>query len=162
MDQHSCLNQLSRLLADETAQLAALEQQLQREHELLQANDVDGLEQAAKIRQQTVATLLRLDDDRRNLCRLMGQSADQTGLAAIIGWCDPEGKLSAAYAACAVQAQRCRDQNDRNGALVTARLNRVSGMLGMLNANAAPKTYEARGAARSTSTPGGRMVSISA
>jgi flagellar biosynthesis/type III secretory pathway chaperone len=162
MDQPACLSQLSRLLADETTLLGTLEQQLQHEYTLLEANDIENLDQASHVRQRSVADLLRIDDDRRGLCRMLGQSPDQTGLAALLTWCDPEGSLATGLADCAAQAQRCRDQNDRNGALVTARLRRVSGMLGMLNANTSPKTYESRGQGSTSTMPAGRMVSVSA
>ncbi len=164
MEPQVCLTQLSRLLADETSLLNALAQQLQREHELLVANDVEGLDQAADARQKSVVALSRLDQDRRSLCRLLGYSADHLGLAALFKWCDPTGSLSAAHAAASNQAQLCRDQNDRNGALVNARLNRLSGMLDMLNGNSTGnRTYESRGANRGpTGLAAGRMVSTSA
>jgi flagellar biosynthesis protein FlgN len=163
MDPQACLTQLARLLSDETTLLTALAQQLQREHELLVANDVESLEQAADARQKSVVALSKVDQDRRSLCRLLGYSADHLGLAALFKWCDPAGSLANAHAAASIQAQRCRDQNDRNGALVNARLNRLSGMLDMINGSPAGKrVYEARGASRSTGLAPGRMLSTSA
>ena len=164
MEPQACLTQLSRLLVDETSLLASLAQQLQREHELLVANDVEGLDQAADARQKSVVALSRLDQERRSLCRLLGYSADHPGLAAMFKWCDPTGSLATAHADASSQAQRCREQNDRNGALVNARLNRLSGMLDMLNGNSAGnRTYESRGAKRSPAViAAGRMVSTSA
>lgn len=163
MEPIKCRELLGRLLADETRLLATLEQQLGREHELLKSNDVDGLDLAARERQTCVAGLMRIDDERRNLCRLLGRSPDQAGLAALLEWCDPQGSLAAAHAECALHAQRCREQNDRNGALVAARLSRVSGMLNMLAANGSGSTYEPRTPARTGAPPSaGRMVSISA
>lgn len=162
MDQNTCLAQLARLLAEETALLGTLEKQLGNEHQLLETNDIENLDQASGARQQSVASLLRIDDERRRLCRMLGHGSDQSGLAALLAWCDPHGSLAGDLAACAAQAQRCRDQNDRNGALVTARLRRVNGMLGMLAANTTPKTYEARGQNAGTTLPAGRMVSVSA
>jgi flagellar biosynthesis/type III secretory pathway chaperone len=164
MEPKACLMQLARLLADETSLLGTLAQQLQREHELLVANDVEGLEQAADARQKSVVALSRLDQERRSLCRLLGYSADHLGLAALFKWCDPAGSLAAAHAAASDQAQRCREQNDRNGALVNARLNRLSGMLEMMNGGSATsRIYESRGASRSPAAPpAGRMVSTSA
>jgi flagellar biosynthesis/type III secretory pathway chaperone len=165
MEPQACHAQLAHLLTDEQALLALLTQQLQREHELLTANDVEGLELAADARQSSVAKLLRLDDERRNLCRLLGQSADQTGLGALLQWCDPTGSLQPAHGEISRLAQRCREQNDRNGMLVNARLSRVSGMLDMLNGGSAPsgKTYESRGIQRGPAKPqAGRMVSVSA
>jgi flagellar biosynthesis/type III secretory pathway chaperone len=161
MDATTCLAQFARLLADETTLLAALETQLQAEHLLLSNNDVDGLEAASSARQGTVGKLLRVDDERRSLCRLMGQSADQFGAGRLLAWCDPDGSLAAAQGACTVQAERCRQQNDRNGALVAARLNRITGMLDMLADNIGSRTYEAHGGARGA-VASGRMLSISA
>ncbi|MET0282595.1 MAG: flagellar protein FlgN [Steroidobacteraceae bacterium] len=161
MDAKTCLAQFARLLADETGLLAVLETQLQQEHLLLSNNDVDGLEAASSARQNTVAKLLRIDDERRSLCRLMGQSADQFGIGRLLAWCDPAGSLAAAQGQCTIQAERCRQQNDRNGALVAARLNRITGMLDMLADNTGPRTYEAHGAARGA-VASGRMLSISA
>lgn len=164
MDPQACLTQLTRMLAEETSLLGKLAQQLQHEHDLLVANDVEGLEQAADARQSSVAALARLDQDRRSLGRMLGHGADQTGLAAMLSWCDPAGSLATAHANASHKAQLCRDQNDRNGALVNARLNRLNGMLDKFGGNTAgPRTYEARGAARGPVTaPAGRMLSISA
>ncbi|MEO6369385.1 MAG: flagellar protein FlgN [Steroidobacteraceae bacterium] len=164
MDPHACRAQLARMLSDESNLLTVLAQQLQREHELLVANDVESLEQAADARQNSINTLARLDEERRSLCRMLGHSADQLGLATLLKWCDPATSLTGVHAAVSQQAQTCREQNDRNGALVNARLNRLSGMLDILNGNSgAARTYEAKGAHRTAAAPkAGRMVSISA
>lgn len=68
-------------------------------------------------------------------------------MAALLGWCDPSGTLADAYQRCATQAQKCREQNNRNGALVAARLQRVSKLLDTMNGNApASTTYGPQGA----------------
>jgi flagellar biosynthesis protein FlgN len=164
MQPQACREKFARHLADEILLLEVLEQQLKHEYELLAANDVEGLDKASGARQQTVAQLLRLDDERRSLCRVLNRAPDRDGLAALLAWCDPQGSLAAPQAECATRAQRCRDQNDRNGALVSARLTRVSGMLGMINgSDAKSNTYQPHSAARSTgSQPVSRMVSTSA
>jgi flagellar biosynthesis protein FlgN len=162
MEPQACLKQLTGLLAEESNLLATLQQQLQREHELLVSNDVDGLEAVADARQASVVALSRLDQDRRNLCRLLGKNPDQTGLAALLKWCDPTGSLAAAHAAASRQAQSCREQNDRNGVLVNARLARLGGMLDKMGGKGF-KTYDSPGIARSTpASSAGRMLSISA
>lgn len=162
MDPRACLNQLANMLADETRLLGLLAQQLQKEHDLLVANDVEGLEQAADARQSSVAGLARLDHERRSLCRMLGHGADNTGLSAMLKWCDPTGSLAAPHAAASREAQLCREQNDRNGALVNARLNRLNGMVDRMNGGA-PRTYDSRGPVRTAvAAPAGRMVSISA
>jgi flagellar biosynthesis/type III secretory pathway chaperone len=161
VDQNTCRTQLARLLSDETALLGQLDRQLQDEHQFLAANDVDGLEQAAAARQQTVARLLDLEDERRSLCRLPARGCDRDALGALFAWCDPQGSLAAAQAECTRLAGRCRAQNERNGALVTARLQRVCGMLDMLADTPASGTYQPR-ASRYAAPPAGRMVSVSA
>lgn len=161
MEQKTLREQFARLMSDEAALLTTLEQQLHQEHVLLSSNNVEGLEQASGARQQTVAALLRVEDERRQLCRLMGRDADKAGLAATLSWCDPTGTLAKPQGDCARLAERCRTQNERNGMLVTARLKRVSGMLGMLDNNTKPGTYSARNA-RGYSATAGRFVSISA
>lgn len=133
MQANVCRSQLERLLQDEAAFLATLEQQLEAEFGLLKADDIEGLEQASNARQETVVRLLRLEDERRQLCRLLGKGDDQAAMAALLGWCDPAGSLADAYQRCATQAQRCREQNNRNGALVAARLQRVSKLLDTMN-----------------------------
>ena len=161
MQPQVCFTQLANMLADETRLLGQLARQLQHEHELLLANDVEGLEKAADSRQASVAGLSRLDEERRNLCRLLGHGADHAGLAAMFRWCDPTGSLAAPHAAASREAQLCREQNDRNGALVNARLNRLNGMVDKMNGDS-HRTYESRGPARSTAAVPGRMLSISA
>jgi flagellar biosynthesis/type III secretory pathway chaperone len=161
LDPRACRAQFSRLLTEEARLLGELEVQLQREHQFLSANDVESLEQAGSARQNTVVQLLRIDDERRDLCRLLGQGTDRTGLAALLAWCDPAGTLADAQSSCAGLAERCRAQNERNGALVTARLNRVAGMLDMIGTNSAARTYGPR-LAHCSPEPVSRMVSVSA
>ena len=164
MDALACRSQLERLLRDETTLLQVLGQQLEAEHALLKANDIEGLEQAGSARQDTVTRLLRLEDERRQLCRLLGKSADPAGVSALLKWCDPQGLLSGAYGNCAALALRCREQNDRNGALVAARLQRISGMLDALTpANPAAGLYGPRGSS-TTGNAGtaGRVLTVSA
>jgi flagellar biosynthesis protein FlgN len=162
MDPQACLTQLANMLAEETRLLGTLQQQLQHEHELLVANDVEGLEQAANSRQASVVALSRLDQERRSLCRMLGYSTDHMGLSAMLTWCDPAASLAAAHATASREAQLCREQNDRNGALVNARLNRLNGMLDSMNGGAGFRTYESRGPSRGAAPVAGRMVSTSA
>jgi flagellar biosynthesis protein FlgN len=163
MDEATCRAQLQKLLADENALLAVLEGQLSREHELLTSNDIDGLDAAGSARQDTVSRLLRLDDDRRALCRALGRHDSVTGVADLLKWCDPTSSLLTAYQHCTDLATRCRQQNDRNGALVTARLNHVSNMLGMLNVTGNDaKVYGTRSSASANHIRTGRLLATSA
>jgi flagellar biosynthesis protein FlgN len=141
-----CRDHLDKLIAEESGALDQLQQLLDREHELLVANDVDGLEHAGQARQNCVGVLMRIEDDRRALCRALNVPADANGLDRLLAWCDPSKALRSRWAGCAERATRCRMLNDRNGALVTARLNRVQGMLDVVTGRAGqPKVYGRQG-----------------
>ncbi len=147
MDPGLCRESLATLLSQEISLLGELAGLLEREHVLLVANDVESLEPAMQARQVVVGRLLQIEDERRALCRAHGKSADLAGLEQLFAWCDPRGTLKETMARSAQAALRCREQNDRNGALVLARMKRVEGLLGALTGQRpeAPATYGPRG-----------------
>lgn len=161
MDPVACRDHLDQLLAEESSTLEQLQQLLEREHELLVANDVEGLDRAGRSRQSCIGTLLRIEDDRRALCRAMNVPADMHGLDRILAWCDPSKQLRRRWSEVAERATRCRAANDRNGALVTARLNRVQGMLDIVTGRAGqPKVYGRQGAFENQPRTGRVLVSV--
>lgn len=146
MDPHICRSTLERLLVEEAATLARLEELLDKEHEYLSGNNVDELEKAGEARQSCIAALIAIEDERRSLCRMMNVSADAIGLNKLLDWCDPSRQLKTRWAACADRAEHCRSLNDRNGALVSARLKRVEGLLGVITGRSnQPKVYGNKG-----------------
>lgn len=146
MDPAVCREHLEKLLTEENGALAHLETLLEREHEFLMANDVDGLDGAGVARQSCVGNLVRVEDERRSLCRMMNIPSDAQGLERLLEWCDPSRTLQRRWAECAERAARCRGLNDRNGALVTARLKNVEGVLDVLTGRAnQPKVYGKQG-----------------
>ena len=146
MDPGVCREHLQKLLAEELNALTQLESLLDREHALLLANDVEGLDRAGESRQECVGALLRVEDERRSLCRMMNVPTDVQGLEKLLRWCDPSNTLQRRFADCSQRATRCRELNDRNGALVTARLKKVEGMLDVLTGRASqPKVYGPQG-----------------
>lgn len=146
MNPSVCREHLDKLFAEEAGALTRLEELLDKEHEFLLANDVDEFERTGEARQACVANLVRLEDERRSLCRMMNVSADHLGLEKLMTWCDPSRTLKNRVSACSKRAGRCRELNDRNGALVTARLKRVEGLLGVITGRASqPKTYGRQG-----------------
>ena len=146
MDSTACHEHLVKLLAEEVSALVQLEALLDREHALLMDNNIDELERAGELRQDCVTSLIRIEDERRNLCRLLNVPADMHGLERLLTWCDPTRSLQPRWAECAERATRCRNANERNGALVSARLKRVEGMLDTLTGRAnQPKTYARQG-----------------
>ena len=126
---------------------------LEREHGLLVSNDVAALEAAMAERQSCVGALLRVEEERRTLCRALGHTTDVAGLEKILIWCDPKGTLKARWSDCATRGARCRDLNDRNGALVIARMKHVETLLGALTGRPgeAP-TYSPTGNSAATRT----------
>jgi flagellar biosynthesis protein FlgN len=76
----------------------------------------------------------------------MNVPADPQGLERLLRWCDPSNTLQRRVADCAQRAGRCRELNERNGALVTARLKKVEGLLEVLTGRTnQPKVYGRQG-----------------
>jgi len=137
---------LRRLLGDENGALTEFEGLLAAEHAALLSRDIDALEALAEARQASVVRLLKIEDERRSLCSMLGFDTDLGGLAKLLAWCDPARSLHQHYEECATRATRCRDQNDRNGVLVGAQIKRVEGLLGaMTGADNGARSYGPRG-----------------
>ena len=132
MEPNACHETFATLLAQEISALDELAVLLEREHGFLAANDVVALEAAMAERQVCVGALVRVEEERRSLCRMLGYSTDLPGLERLLAWCDPNGSLKSRWADCASRGARCRTLNDRNGALVNARLKRVESLLGAI------------------------------
>jgi flagella synthesis protein FlgN len=146
MEKSECRERLARLIHDESRALNELAALLDREHSYLEANDVASLEGAARERQRCVGRIIRVDEERRALCRDMGRSPDLEGLEELVRWCDPNGILSGGWGECSAAADRCRRLNDRNGALVAARLTHVQARLGtLIQSRGEAVTYGPRG-----------------
>lgn len=151
MDHNVCRQHLEKLISEETSALTRLEALLDKEHGVLQSNDVEELDRTGEARQACIGELVRIEDERRSLCRMLNVPADPPGLERLLTWCDPSHQLKRRWASCSERATRCRELNDRNGALVTARLKRVEGMLDVLTGRAnQPKMYGKQGAFQTT------------
>lgn len=146
MDPAVCREHLTELFRDESKLLTELEELLVSEARMLEGSDIQQIEQTTRARQDRMGALARLEEQRRALCALHGFASDRAGLEAIMAWCDPSGNLLDSLRECASRAVRCRDLNDQNGVLVTARLQRVEQMLGALTGRPTrPDTYGPRG-----------------
>jgi flagellar biosynthesis/type III secretory pathway chaperone len=154
---------LARLLTDENAALSEFETQLDREHGALTSRNIEALESLAEARQASVVNLLKIEDERRSLCSMLGFDTDLGGLAKLLAWCDPAASLAARYEECSARAKKCRDLNDRNGVLVGAQIKRVEGLLGaMTGTGGEPRSYGPRGATNPYSSSAGKVFSASA
>jgi flagella synthesis protein FlgN len=161
MDQSQCREKLGRLMGEESRALNELAVLLDREHGYLEANDVVSLQGANRERQRCVARIFRVDEERRALCRDRGHPLDIKGLEDLIRWCDPKGTLAGGWAECFAAADKCRRLNDRNGALVAARLTHVQARLGtLIESRREATTYGPRGVYSQASS--GRVLSTEA
>jgi flagella synthesis protein FlgN len=155
LDPDVCREALSAVLVDEAALLAELEYLLEREYHVLGSKDTALIESTVRARQERVGALARVEEQRRSLCSMHGYSPDLAGLERMMVWCDPKGSLVSRLRECAERAANCRDLNDRNGTLVSAKLRRVEGLLGLLTARTNNSdTYGPSGSKATPSGPG--------
>jgi flagellar biosynthesis/type III secretory pathway chaperone len=154
---------LGRLLTEENAALGEFASLLDKEHGALRGRDIDALEALADARQASLIKLLKIEDERRSLCSMLGYETDLAGLAKLLAWCDPGQTLGKRYAECATRARDCRDLNNRNGALVGAQIKRVEGLLGaMTGSTAEPRSYGPRGQSNPYTSSAGKVLSAEA
>jgi flagellar biosynthesis/type III secretory pathway chaperone len=146
---------LGRLLAEENTALVEFAVLLDKEHVALRGRNIDALETLAEVRQASVVKLLKIEEERRGLCSMLGYDSDLAGLARLLAWCDPGRTLGKRYAECASRARDCRELNTRNGVLVGAQIKRVEGLLGAITgASAEPRAYGPRGQSNPYATSG--------
>jgi flagellar biosynthesis/type III secretory pathway chaperone len=154
---------LARLLAEENANLSEFASLLDKEYGALRGRDIDALESLADARQASVVKLLKIEEERRGLCSMLGYETDLAGLARLLAWCDPARSLAKAYDECATRARSCRDLNNRNGVLVGAQIKRVEGLLGaMTGASAEPRAYGPRGQSNPYASAAGKVLTAEA
>jgi flagellar biosynthesis protein FlgN len=151
MDADVCREHLAEVLAEEVGLLTELQGLLVDEYEVLGIKDAVALEKTVLARQERVGALARLEEHRRSLCSMYGYSPDYAGLERMLVWCDPQGTLVSRLRECAKRAADCRDLNERNGTMVSAKLKRVEGLLGALTGRPTTSdTYSANGSTAAT------------
>lgn len=154
---------LNELIGAEAEALARLEDALDAEHELIRSNELAKLDLAGDVRQACIANLTRVQEERRSLCRMLDLRTDSQGIEKLLVSCDPSRELQRQWSACTDRARRCHDANERNGALVKARLKGVTDVLGLLtqgNGPAAAPLYSATGATQNLRA--GRLLATKA
>jgi len=135
---------LQRILAEESAGLTELETLLGRETDILQGEDVAAIQSIGSERHRCVERLTRLDAERADLCRMLSFGNGIAALGKLFGWADPAGQLHRQWEANLLVARRCREINDRNGAIVAVKLGRVQQRLALLRGNPLPQVYGPR------------------
>ena len=132
---------VARILGEEARLLGELEQLLRSEAEVLRGDDAEAIERIGSSRHQCVDALTALEAERSDACRLIGGSGGRGDFERLLAWCDPSRRLYVRWQGNLAVARRCKEQNDRNGAVVTARLNRVRQLLTQLRGAPPPNTY---------------------
>ncbi len=137
---------LERVLGDETRLLGELEQLLEREAGVVRGSDASAIENIGGTRHQCVTALTRLDAERMEACRMLSYQANRDGFERLLAWCDPSHALRQKWQANLQVARRCKDLNDRNGAVVALKLGQVRQLLSTLRGGAASaQTYGRQG-----------------
>ena|SRR5665213_1432 len=132
---------LQRILAEEAQLLAELEALLHQETQILQGDDLAAIHNIGAARHHCVDRLTRLDGERSDLCRMLSFGSGTGALKKLFTWADPDSALRGQWQSNLERARRCKDLNDRNGAIVTVKLGRVQQLLGKLRGTQAPSVY---------------------
>jgi flagella synthesis protein FlgN len=146
MDATLCREHLGELIREELKLLAQLQDLLEEERQVISSGDLKRLQRSTELRQQRVAALAETEQQRRSLSTLHGQTPDAAGAERLLKWCDPQFTLAPLLRESRVRVLKCRDLNNRNGALVAAHLKRVDQRLQALRGRAdRAATYGPRG-----------------
>jgi flagella synthesis protein FlgN len=129
------------LIAEEAGLLGRLEALLGKEGAILRGDDTAAIERIGANRHDCTSALTRLAAERDNSCRLLSFTNGRSGFEQLLRWCDASGALLRRWHANLDLARRCRDLNDRNGALVAVKLNHVQSLLGVLRGEVAEPVY---------------------
>ena len=132
---------VQRLLAEEQTQLERLQGLLQRESETLRGDDIAAIERIGAERHDCTSQLTRLDGERRELCRMLSHDNNRHGFEQLLRWCDASGDLHRQWVTNLATAKRCKEFNDRNGAVVSLRLNHVQKLLLAIRGGSIPPVY---------------------
>jgi flagellar biosynthesis/type III secretory pathway chaperone len=135
---------LSRILAEEAQLLAELESVLEKETDILRGDDAEAIAGIGSNRHQCVERLGRLGVERTDTGRMLSFGSDATGLNQLFDWADPSRALRARWAVNLELARRCKALNDRNGAIVAAKLDRVQKLLTHLRGSKPPPVYTSK------------------
>jgi flagellar biosynthesis/type III secretory pathway chaperone len=129
------------LITEEATLLGKLATLLAHESTILRGDDSAAIERIGANRHDCTAALSRLATERDHSSRLLSFKPGRAGFEQLLQWCDATGNLSRRWRTNLDHARRCRDLNDRNGALVAVKLNHVQTMLGALRGDVAEPVY---------------------
>ncbi len=123
-----------------------LEALLQDERTALQTQNAGDLEAVAASKLDCVRNLDRLENERRSLGSKAGFEGGESGMQALLGWCDDGARLEGAWRELLQIADRCSQLNQSNGAIGRVRQEQLRSALAVLSgANHDNAVYDANG-----------------
>ena len=117
------------------------------EFQALGERDLTRLDKLLGDKQPLLAQLQQHGNERSQLLRSAGLSADREGLTALAARSTIGAELLARSEELSALLQRCQDANLRNGRLIRANKATVSNLLGILRGGETPGLYDSRGSA---------------
>ncbi|HTP39366.1 MAG TPA: flagellar protein FlgN [Steroidobacteraceae bacterium] len=132
---------IGRILGEERVLLGELGRLLEEERQVLKEAAPEAIERVGATRQRCVEALSRLDAERSDACKLLSYGTGRTGFEKLLDALGPAAGLRERWHANLELARHCRELNDRNGALVSAKLNFVQKQLSVLRGTAPPPVY---------------------
>jgi flagellar biosynthesis/type III secretory pathway chaperone len=136
---------LERILSEEAELLEELERVLTQETEVLSGDDTVAIQGIGGARQRCIDALTRLDAERADACRMLSFGHGAAALDKLFAWSDPSQALRQQWLRNLELGRRCKDINERNGAIVSVKLGRVRQALGKLRGAQPPAVYGRRG-----------------
>ena len=136
---------LSQILAEESQLLIELQGVLQLETDILCGEDAEAIQRIGNNRHRCVDRLSQLGVERSDASRMLSFGTDRVGLEKMFDWADPTRTLRTKWSSNLDLARRCKALNDKNGAIVAAKLGRVQQLLGKLRGATPPPVYSAKG-----------------
>jgi flagellar biosynthesis protein FlgN len=136
---------LERILSEEAGLLEELERVLTQETEVLSGDDTTAIQSIGGARHRCIDALTRLDAERADTCRMLSFGHGAAALDKLFAWADPTEALRRQWLRNLELGRRCKDINERNGAIVSVKLGRVRQALGKLRGAQPPAVYGRRG-----------------
>ncbi|HZX23600.1 MAG TPA: flagellar protein FlgN [Woeseiaceae bacterium] len=154
-DATACAGALETVIREALRSAQRLEAALAAERAALEERDAAALHEAGAGKQELLSRLDGLDEQRRRLLADHGYPADQGGIEALLADCLPAHPLRELWRELGKVAERCRDANAANGAIVHLRRRQIGRALDVLR-GAPEGTAPVYGADGSSGRAGGR------
>ncbi|HEX4376022.1 MAG TPA: flagellar protein FlgN [Steroidobacteraceae bacterium] len=144
LDRADVRRHLEQILTEESGLLVTLQTVLEAETAIVSSEDATAIANIGSNRQRCVDRLFQLGEERSQTSHMLSFGSDPAGLESMFEWADPSRHLRNRWSNNLQLARHCKALNERNGAIVAAKLDRVQQLLQKLRGTAAPAVYSAR------------------